>query len=134
MRQIFTEAEFKDFVHSLRTAIQRRKLTITAAARVLGVTRQMLHLYLGGSRHQPRWRVIERACRAWDISFVAQGKKFDRRAFGEEKKPAKVRDSAVQLMLLPEAIECLQDANLDVRIIRRDASRVFLEVQVRFAG
>jgi hypothetical protein len=134
MRQIFTQAEYRDFVESIRGAIRRKNLTITGAAQVLGITRQMLHLYLGAGKHQPRWRVVERACRAWDISFVAQGKKFDRRAFGQERKPANSRDSAVQLMLLPEAIERLGDANLEVKIVGKDATRIYLEVQLRFVS
>ena len=132
MRQIFTVSEYRDFTSSLRAAIQRRRLTVTAAAKVLGITRQMLHLYLAGSAHQPRWRVLERACRAWDLSFTAQGKRFDKNAFGPDKSSVQDSGAPVQLLLLPEAIERLSNANLEVKIVRKEASRICLELDVKF--
>lgn len=134
-RQIFTNEEYRDFKDLLRRTILSKHLTITAAAKILGVTRQSLHLYLSRrAKPQPRWRVIQRACRTWDLTFVAQGQKFDRRAFGKGPEYGAVDPAAVQLLLLPEAIEQLRDANLEVKIVGREPSRICLEVQVKFAS
>ena len=106
---------------------------MTDAARVLGITRQTLHLYLKLSGHQPRWRVIERACRAWDVSFIAQGRRWDKRAFGREHPPTTAPE-AVQLLLLPEAIERLENANFEVEILKKEPDRIYLELRVKFSG
>ncbi len=71
--------------------------------------------------------------RAWDLSFTAQGQKFDKAAFGVEKTSVQ-RQGPVQLLLLPEAIERLDDAHLQVKLVRKDSARIYLEVEVRFAS
>ena len=131
-RKIFTDGEYRDFVHTLDQARRNRGLSVTDAARVLGITRQTMHLYLSCSGHQPRWRVIERACRAWDVSFIAQGKRWDKGAFGREH-PATAPE-AVQLLLLPEAIERLENADFEVEILKKEPSRIYLELRVKFSG
>jgi hypothetical protein len=77
--------------------------------------------------------VIERACRAWDISFVAQGKKWDKSAFGRER-PKTTTPQAVQLLLLPEAIERLENADFEVEILKKEPSCIYLELRVKFSG
>jgi hypothetical protein len=67
----------------------------------------------------------------WDMVIYVQKQKFDRNAFGPEIAK---KDPAVQLLLLPEAIERLGNANLEVTVLRKDASSVVLEVLVKFAG
>jgi transcriptional regulator with XRE-family HTH domain len=131
--KIFTETEYRDFTRTLDQARLARGLSVTDAAAVLGITRQSLHLYLKCSEHQPRWRVIERACRAWDVSFVAQGKKWDKSAFGRERPPV-IAPKAVQLLLLPEAIERLENANFEVEILKKEPSCIYLELRVKFSG
>jgi len=107
-------------------------MTITNASRLLGVTRQALHLHLQNEpKHQLRWRTVGRAVREFDLVIYAQGKRFDKSAFATEQH---LPDPAVQLLLLPEAIERLADGNLEVTVARRDATSVLLEVLVKFAG
>lgn len=130
--KIFTDAEYTDFARTLNQARRERGLSVTDAAGVLGITRQMLHLYLSCSGHQPRWRVIGRACRAWDVSFVAQGKRWDKSAFGTERPPATVPE-AVQL-LLPEAIERLENASFEVEILKKEPSCIRVELRVKFSA
>jgi transcriptional regulator with XRE-family HTH domain len=132
-RKIFTDDEYRDFAHTLDQARRNQGLSVTDAASVLGITRQTLHLYLNCSGHQPRWRVIERACRAWDVSFVAQGKRWDKGAFGRER-PLTTAPEAVQLLLLPEAIERLENASFEVEILRKEPSRIYLGLRVKFSG
>ena len=132
-RKIFTEEEYRDFVATLDQARRTRGLSVTDAAAVLGITRQSLHLYLRCSGHQPRWRVIARACRAWDMSFMAQGKRWDKGAFGRERV-AMMAPEAVQLLLLPEAIERLGNADFEVKILKKEPNRIYLELRVKFSG
>ena len=132
-RKIFTDVEYRDFAGILDQARRARSLSVTEAAAVLGITRQTLHLYLSCSGHQPRWRVIERACRAWDISFVAQGKRWDKGAFGRERTEP-MTPGAVQLLLLPEAIERLENADFEDKIIKKEPSRIYLELRVKFSS
>jgi DNA-binding phage protein len=132
MRKIFTQEEYQEFAKALRQAIQERNLSRVAAAEVLGITRQCLHLYLSESGHQPRRRVLERACRAWGLSFVAQGRRFDKNAFGADP-PLEDPRPAVQLLLLPDAIDRLQDSNLGVKIIRKEPGRIQLQLEVKFS-
>jgi hypothetical protein len=77
--------------------------------------------------------VIERACRSWDVSFVAQGKRWDKSAFGKERPPP-IAPQAVQLLLLPEAIERLENANFEIKILKKEPSRIYLELRVKFSG
>jgi len=132
-RKIFTDQEYRDFARTLEEARRTHGLTVTDAAAVLGITRQSLHLYLSCSGHQPRWRVIERACRAWDVGFVAQGKWWDKGAFGRERSVT-IAPQAVQLLLLPEAIERLENANFEVEIVKKEPSRICLELRVKFSS
>lgn len=132
-RKIFTDAEYAEFARTIDQARRSRGLSVTAAATVLGITRQTLHLYLSHSGHQPRWRVIERACRAWDVSFTIRRKRWDKSAFGREH-PARTAPQAVQLLLLPEAIERLENANFEVNILRKEPSRIYLELTVKFSS
>jgi transcriptional regulator with XRE-family HTH domain len=133
-RKIFTIPEYQEFARRLDDAIKERGLQQKQAATLLGVTRQALHMYRTASEHQPRWRVIERACRALDLSFVVQGKRFDKGSFGTEGGSDRTQRPAVQLLLLPEAIAQLEDANLGFRIVRKEATRISLELDVEFSA
>jgi DNA-binding phage protein len=131
MNKIFTAEEYRDFVLALRQQLEKRKLSVTDAAKVLGVSRQSLHYHLrDGGTHQPHWRLVRRAVRAWDMTIYAQRQKFDRGAFGVEVSS---NDPAVQL-LLTEALDRVGSANLEVSILRKDPSSLVLEVLVKFAG
>jgi DNA-binding XRE family transcriptional regulator len=128
-RKIFTDEECARFGEDLRQAVKKVGLDVTRAAALLGITRQSMYSHFKG-KHQPRWRVVERAVRMWDLTVYAQGQRFDKAAFGPSAPKAKA--SSVQLLLLPEAIEQLENSNLEVRVIRKEAGGVVLEVHVKF--
>lgn len=142
-RQSFTHDEYEAFLEQMRRKIEERNLSIVAAAKVLGITRQSLHLHLRRDgndgtidpnqkpRHQLRWRTVGRAVRAWEMVICVQGKIFDKDAFGPEFN---LSDASVQLLLLPEAIERIGNTNLEVSVLRREASSLVLQVLVKFAG
>jgi hypothetical protein len=45
-----------------------------------------------------------------------------------------VARQAVQLLLLPEAIERLENANFEIEILKKEPSRICLELRVKFSG
>jgi hypothetical protein len=45
-----------------------------------------------------------------------------------------IAPQAVQLLLLPEAIERLDNANFKVEILRKEPSCIYLELRVKFSG
>ena len=128
-RKFLTDQECARFGEDLRKEIAKRKLTKTAAAAALGVTRQSLYFHLQGE-HQPRREVIARAVRLWQMPVYVKGQKFDEGAFGVE---AKRTAPSVQLLLLPEAIDRLDTADLEVRLVKKEAASVRLEVLIKFA-
>jgi hypothetical protein len=67
------------------------------------------------------------------VTFVAQGKKWDKTAFGRER-PLAIEPRPVQLLLLPEAIERLENANFEVEILKKEPNRICLELRVKFSG
>jgi hypothetical protein len=124
-----TPSEYRDFAVELGAQIQRRQLSVTAAAKILGISRQSLHSHLGlGGPHQPRWSMIRRAVRVWDMVIYAQGKKFDRSAFGVEI----IQGATAVQLLLPEALDRIENASLEVSVLRKNASSLALEVLVKF--
>src|SRR6185312_8922607 len=115
-RQLFTDSEYETFVGKLREEMAARELSTAKAAQVLGITRQALHGHVrldGKQKHQPNWRLVRRAVRAWDLEITVQGRKFDRHAFGAENT---AHDHAVQLMLT-EALDRVDNGNLEINIL-----------------
>jgi hypothetical protein len=45
-----------------------------------------------------------------------------------------IAPKAVQLLLLPEAIERLENANFEVEILKKEPSCIYLELRVKFSG
>jgi hypothetical protein len=63
-----------------------RKLTVTAAARQLGVSRQAFHGYLSPSAPTfPRPRVLAKAMQIWDLRLDFGGASFSKDAFPPSK-------------------------------------------------
>jgi hypothetical protein len=131
-RQLFTKDECVKFGQDLRNRIKEKDLTVTAAATQLGVSRQALYFHFAG-KHQPRWRVVERAVRLLDLEVYVQGQKFDKAAFGGETYQAP-KDTPAQLLLLPEALTRLRTSNLEAKVVRAEGDRIYLELLVKFAG
>jgi hypothetical protein len=131
-RKLFTPDECTKFGLDLRNRITERGLTVTGAASLLGVSRQALYFHFAG-KHQPRWRVVERAVRLLDLEVYVQSQKFDKAAFGVETYRA-LKKTPVQLLLLPEALTRLNTSNLEAKVVRAEGDRIYLELLVKFAG
>lgn len=129
-RKLFTDDESKRFGDDLRKKIKQKGLTVTEAAKILGVSRQALYSHFD-AKHQPRRRLVERAVRVLDMVVYAQSQKFDKQAFGPD---APRKESAIQLLLLPEALERLKSSNLEAKVVKTEGNSIYLELLVKFVG
>ena len=117
-----------DFRHEiagrLREAIQDNHLTISKAAKLLGVTRQSLWLYLN-EKSTPGGEILKKACKLWKLTLNLEGFSFTSEAFGPERK-ALPRPQQLDLF---RALEKLRPDQIDTRVIGR--VRGFFELRVR---
>lgn len=103
------------------------------AAATLGVSRQMLDIYLTG-KSAPGPDIILRAMKAWNITFTYRGREI---ASSQLSRPAlvEIQSAAEQLQLpLRDAIHSLGEEDLRIRIAKKQADRIELQVSIRFAG
>lgn len=69
-------AEFREAVRSaLKDEIDRREIDVTTAARLLRVSRQVMHRYLNGAA-LPSIEVLYRACDLWKLRISYRGVEF----------------------------------------------------------
>lgn len=117
---------------NLRLAVVGKVRKKTAAA-ILGVSRQMLDVYING-KATPGPDVILRAMKAWNFTLKYRGREITSsqlaRSVGKELPPV-----PEQLLLpLRDAIDALGEENLLVRISKKEPDRIELQVSIRFAG
>jgi transcriptional regulator with XRE-family HTH domain len=80
--------------------LTERKLSVSAAARELRVTRQAFHNYLNG-KSVPRHKTLGRAMDRWDFNLRIGGVTFDRNTSPSTFSPA-CRTAAAPALLAPE--------------------------------
>jgi hypothetical protein len=68
----------------LKRALTQQKVSISSAAKVLGVSRQSVHSYLKGTS-LPRPGVFAVAVRTWDLKISIGNSSFDKTSFPEPK-------------------------------------------------
>jgi transcriptional regulator with XRE-family HTH domain len=108
-----------------RQAIRSRNLTNTEAARILGVERQTLWLYLKG-KSTPGGQVLKKACEAWGITINHKGVEFGAGAFGGERQ---AEPPTPRQMTLLEALELLRGAHLDTQVVGKKGA--YFELRIR---
>lgn len=127
------DPEFCDeFARKLRQAIVG-KMTKKLAAATLGVSRQMLDVYLNG-KSTPGSDVILRAMKAWGFPLKYRGREV---MSSQLVRPtAGGADVPPEQLLLPlrDAIHSLDEGDLNIRIAKKEADRIELQVSIRFAG
>ena len=122
----------EEFAANLRTAVVGKVSKKTAAA-TLGVSRQMLDVYLKG-KATPGSDVIMRAMRAWKLPFAYRGREI---TISQLTRPARgpTHPQPEQLLLpIEEAILALGQEDLDVRISKKETAGIELQVTIRFAS
>lgn len=127
------DPEFCDeFAAKLRRAIVGR-VTKKLAAATLGVSRQMLDVYLNG-KAAPGPDVTLRAMKAWNFTLKYRGREI---SSSQLTRPAVVEiQGAEEQLFLPlrDAIQSLDEADLRIRIAKKEPDRIDLQVSIRFAG
>lgn len=78
----------------LKRAFRERKVSVSAAAKVLGVSRQSVHSYLNGTSI-PRSGRLAMAVRTWNLSFTVGDVSFDKTSF----PPSKLASLPAQLTM-----------------------------------
>jgi len=121
-----------EFAAKLRTSVDG-KISRKLAAATLGVSRQMLDIYLKG-RAAPGPDVILRAMKAWGFSLKYRGREVTSAQL-IRPRVAGPQTTAEQLLLpLKDAIQSLSDEDIHVKVAKKDADRIQLDVSIRFAS
>ena len=121
-----------EFASKLGTAINGR-VSKKAAAAVLGVSRQMLDVYLKEGA-TPGSDIVLRAMKAWGFAVSYRGREITSSQMARPS-PIELQATAEQLLLpLKEAIQSLADEDIRVTIAKKDANRIQLGVSIRFAS
>jgi hypothetical protein len=111
------------FAEALKNMLSKKKLSKTAAARELGISRQAFHNCLLG--RLPRRKTLNRAVQLWNLKLVLGRHSFDKGSFGPNVGPT---SPTVTQRSLWEALDSIGDEDLQIRTKR--VGRV-LRVDVR---
>jgi transcriptional regulator with XRE-family HTH domain len=108
--------ELRDsFAAELKRALERHRLTVTAAAKELEVSRQALHAYLKGDA-MPRAKVFARAVKLWDIEFHFGNQAFNKSDFPSPAAPKPV--SVPKQITLWEKLDTIKQEDLQIAVKR----------------
>lgn len=120
----------KEVARVFRDAMIARKLTVTAAARELGVSRQSMHKYLNGAV-TPRADIVRKACSSWGMTMNVYGLVLSASDFGTPGGPRTV--GPIQ-MSFSDMLRSLRDRNLEIKIVRAVGGSLELNVKIKFAS
>ena len=111
-----TEALRAEFARQLSTAI--RNTSKNLAAEKLGISRQMLRLYLK-ELATPGGEVIKKACDEWNLSLSIKGFNFSGEAFAGRPKQRKQAKEPQQVTLF-DLLDKLNKDQLEAQIVGRE--------------
>lgn len=127
-----TEALRREFSAELAAAIGTGSKK--QAADKLGVTRQMLRLYLKG-KATPGGEVIKKACDEWNLSLSIKGFRFTGEDFAASGASGEAKAVPVQLELsLAEVLGKLQSNQLEAEVIGREGDSFYLRLRIKLAA
>jgi transcriptional regulator with XRE-family HTH domain len=95
-----------------------RKLSVSAAARELRVSRQAFHNYLNGAS-VPRHKTLGRAMDKWDFKLKIGDVVFDRSSFPKQKE---IDQKPEQLPLIWETLDSIRQQDLKIAVVRVGAT------------
>jgi|SRR5579859_1238282 len=119
-----------EFALQLSNAI--KDVSKRIAAEKLGISRQMLHLYLKG-KATPGGEVIEKACAEWKLILTIKGNRFTGGAFASDVKPEKDVSEPHQMSLL-DLLGQLKNNQLEAQIVGREGDSFILRLQIKLAA
>jgi transcriptional regulator with XRE-family HTH domain len=115
-----------EVARTLRRAIGTKKQA--EAARELGISRQLLNLYLR-EKATPKPALLAKACKKWGMKFSYAGIEIPGNATYADN--GQLRPNPVQLSLF-QAIDTLRDADIAVKIDAKQSDTVRLKLELRF--
>jgi transcriptional regulator with XRE-family HTH domain len=122
-----TEELRQEFAHQLSCAIKNVSKNVAAAK--LGISRQMLYLYLKG-KATPGGEVIEKACAEWKLTLTIKGNPFTGGAFASDANTRKEGTEPQQLSLL-HLLDKLRNDQVEARIVSRKGGVFLLSLQIK---
>jgi transcriptional regulator with XRE-family HTH domain len=125
-----TEALRSEFSRQLANAI--KDISRNTAANKLGISRQMLRLYLNGSA-TPGGEVIKKACDEWGLSLSIKGFQFSGDDFAGEPVPRKRGRKTEQISLFA-LLEGLKANQLEAEITGRQGNSFCLTLRIKVAA
>jgi hypothetical protein len=102
------------FAAALEQMLQGRHVTITTAARELGVSRQSFHSYLVGKL--PRRETLNKAVHMWDLKLDVGKSSFNKGAFGPVRQGAPIPKPSQPTLW--EALDAVPEKDLHVTMKR----------------
>jgi len=125
------EMDFREaLAGAFRQAMRSRKLTVSAAAKELGISRQSMYKYLTCTA-TPKSNIVNTACLKWEMSMNVYGITIAAGAFKRSNSAATPRP--VQLDF-SEILRAVRNRDLEVKLIRADSESLELKVLVKFAS
>jgi len=112
-----------------RSAMQKRGLNQTEAARELGVTKQALSQYLR-EKTTPQGEILARACAHWGITLRYRDAQFTHGAFGSAEAPA--ASDMLQLDLFSEP-QVFENQHLVLTLARSRKSTLQVTIRMKQA-
>jgi transcriptional regulator with XRE-family HTH domain len=113
----------------LREAILKNGLNVPQAAKLLGISRQALWLYLH-EKSMPGGSVLERACRLWNLSLNVNGFHFTKESFGPQKK---TQFKSEQLNLF-RVLDRIRPDQIEAKLVGRVGRFYELRVRIKVAS
>jgi len=121
-----------EFASKLKQAIAGRVRRKTAAA-LLGVSRQMLDLYMK-EKATPGSDVIVRAMKAWNFKLNYRGREFGAPLLTRTEQMT-TQVHAEQLRLpLRDAIHSLSQEDIAISLSKKEPDRIDLQVSIKFVS
>lgn len=120
----------REFASKLSHAV--KGISKKMMAEKLGISRQMLRLYLKGEA-TPGGEVIKKACDEWNLSLSIKGFQFSAQDFATEPKAPKEQIDSPQLSLL-DLLERLQSNQLEAEVVGREGDSFYLKLRIKVAA
>ena len=109
-----------------RRVLRDNKLTASAAARCLDISRQAFHSYMGG-KSIPRRKVLAKAAELWGIRIVVGDASFDPSTF--DNQPDRPRPAEQLELNLWKKLDAISERDLHISL-RREGKTLKVAVSI----
>ncbi|MGD0858982.1 MAG: helix-turn-helix transcriptional regulator [Terracidiphilus sp.] len=119
-----------EFARQLSEAI--KGISKNLAAKKLGISRQMLRLYLKGMA-TPGGEVIKKACDEWSLTLSIKGFQFTGDAFASNAKPRGRQDKLSEPSLF-DLLDKLEKNQIEAEVVGREGDSFYLRFRIKLAA